>query len=185
MTFKKRILRRNENQDWRKKKIFGCREHIKKRVFKSFVAQWHCLFSFKKLNNSSNSPSPYVTIELSKRERERERVYWGSLKMGQQRWAGGECRTSKEKNDPLELRGKRILQSHGKVKLVWNMITNWFSLARPNCPWPMNDHTRVRWERSLDGLDWERESEEEKRIKRNKEGKRGERVKKEYFYKKY
>ena len=57
----------------KKKKIFGCREHIKKRVFKSFVAQWHCLFSFKKLNNSSNSPSPYVTIELSKRERERER----------------------------------------------------------------------------------------------------------------
>ena len=177
MTFKKRILRRNENQDWRKKKIFGCREHIKKRVFKNFVAQWHCLFSFKKLNNSSNSPSPYVTIELSKRERERERererVYWGSLKMGQQRWAGGECRTSKEKNDPLELRGKRISQSHGKDKLVWNIITNWFSLARPNCPWPMNDHTRVRWERSLDGLDWERKSEEEKRIKRNKEGKRG------------
>ena len=72
-------MRRNENQDWRKKKIFGCREHIKKRVFKSFVAQWHCLFSFKKLNNSSNSPSPYVTIELSKRERERERESIGEV----------------------------------------------------------------------------------------------------------
>ena len=117
------------------------------------------------------------------RERERERVYWGSLKWGSKDEQVGECMTSREKNDPLELRGKRISQSHGKDKLVWNIITNWFSLARPNCfPWPMNDYTRVRWERSLDGLDWERESEEEKRIKRNKEGKRGKSERRKNFF---
>ena len=67
-------------------------------------------------------PPPLVTIELSKRERERERererVYWGSLKWGSKDEQVGECMTSREKNDPLELRGKRISQSHGKDKLV-------------------------------------------------------------------
>ena len=63
-------------------------------------------------------PPPLVTIELSKGERERERVYWGSLKWGSKDEQVGECMTSKEKNDPLELRGKRISQPHGKDKLV-------------------------------------------------------------------
>ena len=46
----------------------------------------------------------------------------------------------------------------------------------------MNDHTRVRWERSLDGLDWERERrrEKNKEKQRGKEGK--EWKKKEFFY---
>ena len=63
-------------------------------------------------------PPPLVTIELSKGERERERVYWGSLKWGSKDEQVEECMTSREKNDPLELRGKRISQSHGKDKLV-------------------------------------------------------------------